>query len=296
MNYIESVNEVVDEFTKNPECVQIRTKNIKKLAIDIQQDIKANQLPKWVAPAYITNEDGSISFLMLYELIANSINYCYWYGNNVFRPRGASSVKMYSLLTDSFEEMDKLEKTGTYSEKLKLEIIIEKLIKKLSRERFPLLEQRIKHLNELLKKPIAAYDGTSKIEEMLDYIITSFPGYAQDLFLKRALLYIIQLNRLCGVFEDEMNTVPVPADYQVPKMLNHFGCIVYSLDLSERIRQGILIPEGSLEECEIRASTIKVCGMLAIEANCKPSDVDTYLWTKRKQCNKPFHLTITTNY
>ena len=116
------------------------------------------------------------------------------------------------------------------------------------------------------------------------------------MFLKRAFLLSIMLYRRLQWFKDDIDIIPVPADYQLPKVLEGWGCINYSYTLSDKVQGGELIPSGSLEECEIRAATILVCKRLAELSGHKMCDIDTYLWLKRNEIDKPFHLTITTNY
>jgi hypothetical protein len=79
-------------------------------------------------------------------------------------------------------------------------------------------------------------------------------------------------------------------------MLRYYGCTSYSPELSQKIIDSVLIPEGSLMECEIRASSILVCKLLAEGAGCTMGEIDNFLWQNRKLCSDPFHLTITTNY
>jgi len=97
-------------------------------------------------------------------------------------------------------------------------------------------------------------------------------------------------------FRNEVEILPVPADYQIPKMLEGLGCINYSYKLSEKIQAGELIPAGSAEECEIRAATMLAGRRLSELSGKTMCDIDTYLWLKRNDIEKPFHLTITTNY
>jgi hypothetical protein len=116
------------------------------------------------------------------------------------------------------------------------------------------------------------------------------------MFLKRASLFFLQLYRTLGWFEDAMRYLPVPADYQVPKMLRHFGCFTYLDPLRTMVEQGALIPSGSLWECEIRAATVVVCKFLQIQTGWNVSEIDSWLWLRRKECTDPFHLTVTTDY
>jgi len=117
-----------------------------------------------------------------------------------------------------------------------------------------------------------------------------------DIFLKRASLFFMMLHRSMGWFKNDIHKLPIPSDYQIPKMLEWLGCIRYYGSLKNDIKEGKLIPEGSLMECEIRAASIIACKKIADRAGCSPNDVDNYLWLNRKDCNNPFHLTITTNY
>ena len=178
----------------------------------------------------------------------------------------------------------------------------------MSLERFPNLENRIRHIGEIVSKigsegncPIQkmANDiATNKVtvNDFLEFVITNFPGYAEDVFLKRAFLLPIMLYRRVQWFKNEVEILPVPADYQIPKMLEGLGCINYSYTLSEKIQAGELIPAGSAEECEIRAATMLAGRRLAELSGKTMCDIDTYLWLKRNDIEKPFHLTVTTNY
>jgi hypothetical protein len=226
---------------------------------------------------------------VLKELTASSINYCYWYGMHDIRPNGVSSTSLYEDIEDSF-------KTSMLFDKR-----IYELIKRLSIGRYPLIEERKRHLLELLN---GAEDFTKIIcskefsgERLFHEMIEMFQGFASDTLLKRASLFFIQLYRKFGWYKDDlMMKLPVPADYQVPKILRHLGCIEYSNSMAEKVDNSILIPKHSLEELQIRASTIKTCEKLQNITGWTIADVDTYLWTKRKDTDTPFHLTITTDY
>ena len=97
-------------------------------------------------------------------------------------------------------------------------------------------------------------------------------------------------------FKEDISILPVPADYQVPKMLKWLGCINYSSELVFNIERSLILPSGSIEEVEIRSATVQACSFLAEYSGCTVCDIDTYLWNNRKKCTDPFHLTITTDY
>lgn len=227
------------------------------------------------------------------ELVANSINYCYWYSSHDIRPNGCSSTVMYDAVEGAFDNNDDL----------MFETKINNLLIELAIRRFPLLEERKRHLLDLCEGRKAdnfitmvtskSYSGKALFNQMVE----KFPGYASDMFLKRASLFFIQLYRRFGWYKDDlMNELFVPADYQVPKILKHFECIKYSDDLEYNIRNNELIPADSIKEAQIRAATIIACRLLQRITKWNVADIDTYLWTKRKLTNEPFHLTLTTAY
>jgi len=304
MNLIENTRDLAAQFVTDMKFVNINNDAIQKTASTISDYFEETQTGRLGFPKCISEEASDKNIMLfLYELIASSINYCYWYGSSSIRPNGASATKMYQLLDESFFELEKRKEKASFHPQRELEMIVNYLIDRMSEERFPLLDCRVKHLHELLDKTSLTFaivrmvgSRDFSIASWLEYLVVSFPGFGKDLFLKRAFLFIMQMYRRLGIFEKEISRVPVPADYQVPKMLRHFGCISYQPSLVMMVNAGRLIPEGSRMECEIRAATIVVCDMLAEQVGCAPNDVDFFLWGKRNECKDPFHLTITSNY
>ncbi len=288
--------------------------HIEKVAERIKTELEDMKDHWWGYPkCFKKGETLDIDYKMLYyELLADSINYQYWYGRHDVRPNGACANEMYKLLNEScqFTELEGETYVGmSFAEKV-TKIFIEKI----SLARLPNLENRIRHIKEVLtlakndridivRYLVNAITNNKKsvtnnlsMNEFLEIIIMNLPGYAEDMFLKRAFLLPIMLHRRVQWFKDEIDIVPVPADYQLPKVLEGLGCISYDYKLSEKIQNNDLIPAGSLEECEIRAATMLAGKRLSELSGIKMCDVDTYLWLKRNEIDKPFHLTVTTNY
>ncbi|MHA1816183.1 MAG: queuosine salvage family protein, partial [Candidatus Heimdallarchaeaceae archaeon] len=239
-------------------------------------------------------EEKDIFKSVLVDIVANSINYCYWYGRSDVRPGNSSSTSMYENLSNAFFDYDQ-----------SFQRCLDAFINLITINRFPLLEQRIKHLQELPKKAedfaILVVESDKHNEETFDFLfdelISLFPGYASDMFLKRASLFFIQLYRRFGWYSDILRKVHIPADYQVPKLFEYFGCIEYSDCLTEKILKNIHIPKWSEEECEIRSATVLTARELLCNlTDWNVADVDSWFFMRRNGVTRPFHLTITTDY
>ena len=283
MKLVEDVFEISEKFMKNPGSVKLNHEGIERTASQMLQTGIKQFPPKEVV-------DKTLSCLL--ELIGGSINYCYWYGKSTIRPNECSSSKMYELVTEALN----------YFEWDNFDECIEKLIHLLSVNRFPLLEERAKHLRELVK--LDAVEFATKIsngdhtscEPYLYELVSDYTGYGSDIFLKRASLFFLQLYRTLGWFSESMFSLHVPADYQVPKLLQHHGCISYSEVLKAMLETNYLIAKHSQMECEIRAATVLACRELVNRTGWNIADIDGWLWLRRKDVTSPFHLTITTDY
>jgi len=277
MKALENVWDLVGKFTKNPKYVEINNSAIESWA----DKLKEVKLEGEKLPPKVTNDVE----LLEYELIAGAVNYCYWYGSPNVRPCGVNAWAMYDVLNEVY---------NPYSAD-----VIADFITALSLNRFPLMNERSSHLMELVnndykKMARELYHGQD-LKRCLEKIL-AYPGYANDMFLKRASLFFMQVARKSDMFKSQIDVLPVPADYQIPKMLEHMEILQYSTELKKTIDEGILIPAGSLMECEIRASMIAACKILGVKSRQNSSVVDYWLWLNRKLCHNNFHLTITTDY
>lgn len=273
---------VIEALAIEPAYVKINNDIVERLAEEMKKDGRSD---------FFDNKkeyNTGIYVEILKELVASSINYCYWYGAHNLRPNDVSSTAMYECVEYAFKD------AKTHA--LNFEKRIYHLIELLSVNRFPMLEERKKHLLELCEGRKAEIFAEAVMERKadLDMICRYFQGFAADIFLKRASLFFIQVYRKYGWFNDM--ELPVPADYQVPKILRYFNCITYTPALEEDIYENKLIHKGSIQEIQIRAATIEVCERLKNKLGWHIGDVDTYLWTRRKEVDMPFHCTYTTDY
>jgi len=260
----------------------------------------------------IENENHLHKLTIFYELMASAVNYCYWYGGGDIRPNGSGSTLMYKMLDNAFSSVSCT--TWIYPDIFwegGILEIIDEFRNQICLSHMPMIKERVEHI-EQIRETHNQYSGiawlatqclptdekpeSNRVDTILNVLLAQFPSFAEDLFMKRAFLFLMQVNRRIGIFDDFIDIIPVPSDYQVPKMLEHFGCIRYGQKLGNKIRNGELIPKGSIEECTIRAATIMTCRHIAKVAGCSMDAVDNFLWCKRKECDSPFHLTVTTDY
>lgn len=285
MKLVENVYEIAESFMKNPTYVSIDYDRLADLS---------DQMKNTVPPKFPSIEEKDIFKVILFELVGGAINYCYWYGRDDVRPGGASSTLMYENLQNAFFDYDPAHPSN-------FRHCIDNFMQNLTFSRFPLLEERMKHLYELL--PFAEdyadeiYDSDREdLEPLFNKLIAEFPGYASDIFLKRASLFFLQLHRKFGWFKEAMNTLHIPADYQVPKIMNHEDVIKYDVELSYEVNTRRPIPKWSQKECEIRSATILTARYLCETTGWNVAEVDGFFWLRRKEAKQPFHLTITTDY
>jgi len=292
IQYVFDLCEVI--LNTQPTYVELNHDRIDEIANDMKLLKEPPSLQTPEASAGKSYHTG-IYLEILKELVTSSINYCYWYGANDIKPMGVSSTTMY-------DDVNKiLNKANNRS--LNFEWRISKLVDLLAIHRYPLLEERKRHLFDLCQNRKAEtfatkiYENHDTYEEKLfDEMVEKFHGFSSDMFLSRTSLFFIQLHRRYGWFKGLMSKLFVPADYHVPKILRHFKCIEYLDILPKKVFDQQLIPKHSLEEHQIRAATIKVCDILKTATGWNTSDVDGYFHTKRKWSGEPHHLTITTDY
>ncbi len=189
----------------------------------------------------------------------------------------------------------------------------------------PLLEERWKIMKEVGRILLEKFNGEvqniikaadNDALKLLDIIITKFPSFNDSwmykgktvFFYKRAQLLI---GDIYNIFNGEKfgrlkNTdqLTACADYKLPMALRKLGILSYSPELATAIDSEQLIPKGSEQEIEIRASTIWAVELIKQELKNRIPDItathiNDHLWltTQQKTANeKPYHRTRTISY
>lgn len=289
MNFkvIKSVFEISENFLKDSKYVKVNE------AILFELSNVMKESPVTIRFLNPPNLEGEI----IRDILKNSINYCYWYGRSDIRPNNSCASKLGNIVDTCFTD------SYNYEKAVDLSSSYTKFLCKITEERFPLIEERTKHLKQVLpyvKQATKHLMIGDNLEKHFLEIICLFPGYGSDIFLKRACLLFIELYRkyehFRNLYKDGMKNFPVAADYQVPKILEHFSCISYSPELKRTIETNQLIQKHSIQECEIRSATILSCQRLCDLTGWTVAEVDWWLWSQRDSVKTPFHLCVTTDY
>lgn len=103
---------------------------------------------------------------------------------------------------------------------------------------------------------------------------------------------------------EDMQSMSAFADYIVPVALEVMKIVEYSEELRNKITNGEIIGRDSLEEIEIRSTSLYITAKLTEEINKRrPAEksiiipqLDYRLWKQYHATHRPHHLTITTMY
>ena len=232
----------------------------------------------------------------VYNAINASLQYSFFLANSKIRFDNMDSFWVMGMLDDIFRDA-KVESTQDIYK------LRDKINEKLIASNITLLDTRIITVNEVFKKLDFIEYGNSFLDikhsiEMLKKLVC----FKKDIFFKKGLFAIMISNRMMPKlrenkkYKKELYSLPVPADYQIPKMLRHFGLIEMSKELANIIASNIPLPENSEMELNIRAATIQASRKIAKNNNISVDDVDAYLFMLRKECNLKHHICSTTNY
>jgi hypothetical protein len=157
--------------------------------------------------------------------------------------------------------------------------------------------------------------------KLVEMIFTYFPGFRDEtvlddsnrvVFLKRAQIFVGDVDAALKLNLKELNRLTTFADYRVPQILRKYGILEYSPDLSERVDSGKEITKGSTDEVSIRAATVVAVEELVAVLNNNDEttqagqpftdvNVDWYLWQVGEKMHSqgllsPFHKVRTQFY
>lgn len=239
------------------------------------------------------------------ELCYSAINFCYWEGSCANRPAGGS-IEARALVFYHFEvPMYPDGSPAATAPRTERELVtfLEATAKAFRKSSFPLAVERASLIDELIRQMDVVktlwercVGGLTTAEYDLTLLLSAFPGFGTDPLLKRAFFFFCILDRVYGHASGTAKLMPLPADYQVPKVLRGAGVITYSDELNRLIESETPLTSGCVIESSIRGSAIEAVRLIADTIGRSEAEVDEWLWCSRNKVPGKFHLCRTTNY
>jgi len=192
----------------------------------------------------------------------------------------------------------------------------------------PMADEKVKILNNVGNTLVKKYggdwinfidDGPKKLydngEGLVERLVRDFKRFDDHSIFENEKVYFLKLAQLAfwGIhrelskrhfYIEDMENMTAFADYIIPVALESFGIVKYSSGLKEKIDSGILIDRDSIEEIEIRSTSIYVTAKLTELINNYKNEeekiiipqLDFKLWTDFHADERPHHLTKTIMY
>ena len=309
MNLIDRLNNSYIPVCDNSKNVKINYSKLDKMIDQIRNSSVAYWLDS--NPYGLMNMDikSIINFLFVYHAIGD---YCFW-GDPKWEIQtdlgvmDGSYAIMY-LILNRFKENNDFEMS--FDE-------FKKLLK--GNVEIPLLEDRYNNLvemNAFIQKSGKSFYNLIKnlnVDSNLFEFIVSNLNYFKDvsiydgkevLFYKRAqlltsdILHVREKKEKAAV--DYSHLIGC-ADYKIPQVMRCYGMLEFSDSLSNKVDNKVEIEDGSIEEIEIRANTLKVIDYIYKKLDKKYSrmDINDFIWLlgqDKSKMTKPYHRTLTKHY
>ena len=192
----------------------------------------------------------------------------------------------------------------------------------------PMADEKVKILNNVGDTLVTKYggdwinfidDGPKKLydngEGLVERLVRDFKRFDDHSIFENEKVYFLKLAQLAfwGIhrelskrhfYIEDMENMTAFADYIIPVALESFGIVKYSSGLKENIDLGILIDKDSIEEIEIRSTSIYVTAKLTELINNYKNEeekiiipqLDFKLWSDFHADERPHHLTKTIMY
>lgn len=192
----------------------------------------------------------------------------------------------------------------------------------------PMADEKVEILNNVGDTLVTKYDGDwinfvddgpKKLydngEGLVERLVRDFKRFDDHSIFENEKVYFLKLAQLAfwGIQRElskryfhieDMENMTAFADYIIPVALESFGIVKYSSELKEKINSGILIDRDSIEEIEIRSTSIYVTAKLTELINNYKNEeekiiipqLDFKLWTDFHADERPHHLTKTIMY
>lgn len=236
------------------------------------------------------------------ELSFCIINFCYWENDSTKRPGGDSTQVRKQVFAAFGLSPYPLAKPGKDATDVECVECIERLARQIVRGKLPQAQQRV----EMLQGLAAVLPDIRKVHERcandeadvsdVSTLLCTVPGFTGDVFHKRLFFFFMLLHRIYRRCQNLARTLPLPADYQVPKVLRAAHAVTFEAELAALVDSDTAIKSGTLMEVEIRAAAIVAVDRIARHLGLTEEQVDEWLWCSRNIVPGKHHLTFTKDY
>lgn len=312
----ESVLGIIEELSMSYRYVCDNSKSVKINYSKVDSmiaKINSSEPDYWLDsnPYGILNMDVKdiINFLFIYHAIGD---YCFWgepkweIQTDIGTMDGSYAI-MY-LILNKYKERSNFEMS--YEE---FEVLLRGNVA------IPLLEDRYRNLvkmNEFLcNSGKTFYELIKELntdEELFEFIVCNL-DYYEDVsnyngkkiyFYKRAQLLtsdILHVREKEEKIEVDYSHLVGCADYKIPQVMRCYGMLELCDSLSQKVDSKVELEEGSSEEIEIRANTLKVIDYIYEKLDKKyfRMDINDFIWLlgqNKSQMTKLYHRTLTKHY
>ena len=312
----ESVLGIIEELSMSYRYVCDNSKSVKinySKVDSMIEKINSSEPDYWLDsnPYGLLNMDVKdiINFLFIYHAIGD---YCFWgepkweIQTDIGTMDGSYAI-MY-LILNKYKERSNFEMS--YEE---FEVLLRGNVE------IPLLEDRYRNLvkmNEFLcNSGKTFYELIKELntdEELFEFIVCNL-DYYEDVsnyngkkiyFYKRAQLLtsdILHVREKKEKIEVDYSHLVGCADYKIPQVMRCYGMLELCDSLSQKVDSKVELEEGSSEEIEIRANTLKVIDYIYEKLDKKyfRMDINDFIWLlgqNKSQMTKLYHRTLTKHY
>lgn len=312
----ESVLGIIEELSMSYRYVCDNSKSVKINYSKVDSmiaKINSSEPDYWLDsnPYGLLNMDVKdiINFLFIYHAIGD---YCFWgepkweIQTDIGTMDGSYAI-MY-LILNKYKERSNFEMS--YEE---FEVLLRGNVA------IPLLEDRYRNLvkmNEFLcNSGKTFYELIKELntdEELFEFIVCNL-DYYEDVsnyngkkiyFYKRAQLLtsdILHVREKKEKIEVDYSHLVGCADYKIPQVMRCYGMLELCDSLSQKVDSKVELEEGSSEEIEIRANTLKVIDYIYEKLDKKyfRMDINDFIWLlgqNKSQMTKLYHRTLTKHY
>ncbi|MCK5538183.1 MAG: hypothetical protein KAI79_15255 [Bacteroidales bacterium] len=244
-----------------------------------------------------SEKEVAYKIIHIFNAINASLQYCFFTANTSTRFDGIDSQWIIKMIDGVFEEVRVTSVTDVYRTK---DLVLERLIG----SNITLLKSRVETIEEVFAK-LNFYEYSEYYMDVAQSIqmLSKLVCFKEDIFFKKGLFAVMMTGRMLPElkaaytnYAKELSILPVPADYQIPKMLRHYGLIEFSDVLGEMVDSSVLLQENSEMELNIRAATAQACRLISEVNGVSVDEVDAYLFMKRKESGLRHHLCVTVSY